>query len=669
LAAIVGFAPAQAADKIEYAPPPKWVVPRPATAVEGETTGGAFRVVYNDVQTKIQGKTTDSYSAYRIKLLSPDALQLGNISLVWNPQSATETVHALRVYRDGEVIDVLKNSTFSIFQREGRLEQAMLDGLLTANLQIPGLRVGDEIEFAYMMSERDPVFSDTPFGMLYLAHKLAPGTYRLTLDWTGQPAPHINLSKDLEPFARRSDHGLEVVMHNPGTFVEPQGAPARYSIGRLLQFSDFDGWSGISKAFYPLFHEAADLDGIPGLQKRIAMIAQANPTPEARALEALRLVQNTVRYVFTAMDGGNFRPATASQTWDRRFGDCKGVTVLLLGILAELGVEAEPVLVSSSGGDGLDRFLPSPMLFDHVLVRAKVGGRQVWLDGTRTGDDRLMANADVPYRFVLPVTSTGATLEALPIVPPKLPNDLLFLDIDASAGVDKPARIASTHVMRGDVAIGLMIALRAMTEDAAAEAIKRNLNDGWIKPEKVSWKYDRDTAALSLTTVGPADLDWEYDDKARPGETAYLYLPQGGFSPPDKRERPADENQTLPYANDSSRFSCSVVRMRLPKMQGFSWAITARGIDRSLGGVAYYRLANLADNTIQMVRASRTEKAELSPAEAVVANGQIDDFDNSKAWVASVPVKAAGTGSQIAGKLPDLDAIDWLKETDICLPH
>jgi hypothetical protein len=122
--------------------------------------------------------------------------------------------------------------------------------------------------------------------MLYLAHKLAPGTYRLTLDWTGQPAPHINLSKDLEPFARRSDHGLEVVMHNPGTFVEPQGAPARYSIGRLLQFSDFDGWSGISKAFYPLFHEAADLDGIPGLQKRIAMIAQANPTPEARALEA-----------------------------------------------------------------------------------------------------------------------------------------------------------------------------------------------------------------------------------------------------------------------------------------------------------------------------------------------------------------------------------------------
>src|SRR3546814_6282045 len=82
-------------------------------------------------------------------------------------------------------------------------------------------------------------------------------------------------------------------------------------------------------------------------------------------------------------------PATAEETWQRRYGDCKGKTALLLALLARLGIEAEAVLANNSGGDdGLDERLPNPGMFDHVLVRARIDGKTYWLDGTLPPVDR-----------------------------------------------------------------------------------------------------------------------------------------------------------------------------------------------------------------------------------------------------------------------------------------
>ena len=60
-----------------------------------------------------------------------------------------------------------------------------------------------------------------------------------------------------------------------------------------------------------------------------------------RAQAALGLVQDRIRYVALAMGTGGLVPADAATTWSRRFGDCKGKTVLLLAMLRALGVTTE----------------------------------------------------------------------------------------------------------------------------------------------------------------------------------------------------------------------------------------------------------------------------------------------------------------------------------------
>src|SRR5690606_29861533 len=121
----------------------------------------------------------------------------------------------------------------------------------------------------------------------------------------------------------------------------------------------------------------------------------------------------------------------ADETWQRRFGDCKAKTAMLLALLRELKIEAEPVLVDINGGDGSELWLPRPDVFNHVVVRAKIDGETYWLDGTRLGDRYLDTLPSPIFRWALPVRASGSALEAVAPKALARPQAISVLDIDA----------------------------------------------------------------------------------------------------------------------------------------------------------------------------------------------------------------------------------------------
>src|SRR5579859_6412530 len=110
------------------------------------------------------------------------------------------------------------------------------------------------------------------------------------------------------------------------------------------------------------------------LHEEVARIRAASKDPKIQAAMALDLVEDEVRYLFLGMNNGGLIPAAADLNWSRRFGDCKGKTVLLLALLRELGIKSEPALVDTRMGDDLDARPAMVNAFDHVIVRATVGG-------------------------------------------------------------------------------------------------------------------------------------------------------------------------------------------------------------------------------------------------------------------------------------------------------
>lgn len=374
-------------------------------------------------------------------------------------------------------------------------------------------------------------------------------------------------------------------------------------------------------------------------------------------------MQQDVRYIFVGLGNGNLTPATAEETWQRRYGDCKGKTALLLALLQRLGIPAEAVLVNNSGtDDGLDERLPNPGMFDHVLVRAEIDGTLYWLDGTLPPVALPAAEPVVPYRWVLPLSAKGAALERVAWQPARRPTEITLYEIDARAGFDQPARVTNTTIVRGVAGLVQQVEFSALTPDQMLAALRQQLVGGsWQSIDAVEWNYNIDAQASILRIEGSWDVDW--DDDA--GGARSLALPGGGFSPPAKRTRPAEQDQDLPFYA-APEFDCQVTTVRLPSATNVAdWSYHS-GFDTRIFGMNYYRAFDLRDGAIRMVRGLRVEQPEIDAAGARRDNGRIAAFDNSKAWIYYKPGSAKAVAPATRSIAATYD-IDWTADDVPCL--
>lgn len=672
LLAGVFAAPCLAGGEVAYGEADSWIEATPAYS-QPQRMQGAYTLLYRDQQVRRTAAGVATYEATRFRINTAEALTLGNLSVEWDPAAGGPSVHHVRIHRDGDVIDVLKAAKFAIFQREGEMEQSFLTGTLTANLQVPGLRVGDELEFAVTTLSLDPTLPDHASGLMAMPMTATPGVYRMKLQWDESTPLRWQASPEIAGLVQQSGNAVSVEMRAPPQINLPDGAPFRYALQRYIDFTDFADWTALSRRIHPLYVEAAKLTPGSELKAEAARIAARHKAPKDRAQAALRLVQDQVRYVYVGMNGANLTPAAADETWQRRYGDCKGKTAMLLALLGELGIAAEPVLANlATLGDGTDQFLPNPGAFDHVLVRATIGGKTYWMDGTVQGDSRLLESPLLPFRFVLPVNGTGADLEEVPFSPTPLPGLINLHTIDASGGQHEPVPYTLTRIMRGAEALQARAALQAMPEGSVEPALRESFGGetAWHELQAVDWRFDEAHGALILEARGTDMLEW--DDPTREAITA-TDIPGAGFFAPDERKRPVTQDRTAPYANDPWRFTCHVTSIKLfDPGAGRSWEHTAEAMNRTVGGVTYWRMADLRGGEVHTVMSSRTTAAEISAEAAEEANMAIDGFDNSVSTVELRRRSVAGTQLSVDApgitRVPAVRDVDWLENPAACLP-
>lgn len=647
--------------QIKVAPRPAWAVASDPLPVPVDVSGVVF-VRHQDVIIHLDANGQQQYNSYRFKILNSNALQAGNISVVWNPAAGTPLVHAITVWRGAERIDVLKATQFEILRREDQLEVARLDGVLTAVLRVPDLRVGDELEVAYTIPASDPTLGHNAAGALLLGPAPGPGRYRLELSWAKGFEPRQKMTPDMAAAVVRRDGALEFRFDNPPMLTPPKDAPPRYQVQRLVEFSSFDDWAGVSRRFAQLFATAAKLDPRSPVKAEAARIAAANATQLGRASAALRLVQQDVRYIYVGLDRGNLTPATADDTWQRRYGDCKGKTALLLALLNELGIRAEAVLVNTVEDDGLDQRLPSPRMFDHVFVRAWIDGKVLWLDGTLPSVVPPSAAPVFPLRWVLPLNAAGSALEPIDWRPQRQPDEINLFDIDARAGFAVPAKVTATTILRGVKGLQQQLQFSPISSDHLAAALRQQLVGSiWQSVDTVKWHFDDKAQASVLTIIGTWTIDWSND-----GGAARSYaLPGGGFNPPDRRARSTDQNQQVPFYR-KPEYDCSVTTLRVPTQTRLDLWSTKDGFDTVLFGTHYYRGFERRDGAIRMIRGLRVEQPEVDPESARKDNARIAAFDNSMAWVSYDPTSPASLAKPRTA-IPATDEIDWTADNVPCL--
>lgn len=620
--------PALAGEAVLYETAPGWIE---LAKVEPKPAHSNSFIVLFDQQARFEKGRLWSYIDTAIALDSPEALtRFGTLTATWMPDKGDLIVHRVELIRGGAVIDVLEGgAVFEVLRRERGLEKRLVDGSLTATMAVPGAKLGDVLRLAYSVTTSDQVMGDNvqwQAGLIAKPFPLQKG--RVSASWPeALPVTRLRLGKAVvaEPTAKDGfitwSASLPIAEADP----VPGDPPTRFGLGEIMQVSTYADWAAVSRNHAPHYTTASTVTSGGELAARIARIAAASPDPLTRAALALRLVQDDVSYLMNGMDGGNYIPQAPEETWDKRFGDCKAKSLLLLTILRELGITAEPVLVRSQGGDALPSLAPMPGNFDHVIVRAIIDGKNYWLDGTTAGV-RLDSIDAVPRFFHgLPLREDGADLMALDTRVQMAPDRAVRLTVDQRAGLRVPAIYDVMIEFRGSTGAGWRAMAdqgnAAMRKQAVTSLVQQVIGDGQVIDHTL--RYDAEAGLAVLTARGITSTAWMRDGKDYLFEAPAQAAREVGFD----ADRARAAWRAIPLSLNGPVYFASTAEVLLPGDAKVTFEGTADPVTATIGGVELASTAKLEGPRLTILQSMRTRDEELAADRIAPARRELARFD------------------------------------------
>lgn len=467
-------AAAASAATFSVAPTPAWiapVVPADDTGVaEGVSRGQ--RHLLADYQVRLTDGDQQTYVRTVERIVNESGLEAASqLHVDFDPSFQRLSFHHVVVRRGDAVLDRLKRDAVRIVQRAPNLDVQIYDETVSAVLFLEDLRVGDVVDCAFSIDGADPTLGgryadaihlgwDEPIERMY-ARVLFPkgrhvGITQLGAD-DGGPAPDIhNVGDDVE---------IRWDLAHRKAYTAESDAPADYDRAPFAELSEFRSWQEVALLGAKLFDVSPQPAGPVVVWARGALASAASP--DDFVLRATRFVQDEVRYVGIEVGVGRRRPTDPATVLQRRFGDCKDKAALLVALMRAGNVKAWPALVSTSRGSALDRWSPTPTVFDHAIVKVSTGTGTYWIDPTVPLQGGGLERA-VHSRFerALPLDATTHALDRMTpeaAIEPQIAVRDVFLVRTPESGAE--TLLDTERVYRADVADHMRATLRAHSRE------------------------------------------------------------------------------------------------------------------------------------------------------------------------------------------------------------
>lgn len=545
-----GARPAAAAAGYTVEPTPGWVLPAPPepAGLRLEAAPMHYALLDEQLQLDERGGTTAYQHVVRVVDEAAGLAQAAQLELVFDPAYQTLALHQLEVVRDGKRLNRLDRTRIRVLQRETELERQMVDGRLTVSVVVPDVRVGDRIDYAYSRRGANPVFAGRFFYSTLMGAPNAPvATARLRLLAPAGRTLHLQAGSALPAPQERVAAGWRDTQWLrtglPQLRTDPN-APASAWLPHQAFFSEQGQWAEVSRWGEGLFAE-------PGPQRAVdakaAELRAATPDRAEQLRLALAFVQREIRYFGTEEGLHSHRPVPPERVLAQRHGDCKDKVGLLVALLRRLDIAATPVLVSSSLRGDVAMLWPSPLAFDHAIVRVVLDGQTYWFDATRDQQTGTLANRQA-QGFLRGLVLDGSST-ALAVLPGGF--DQLRMQVEDRVQVGRfpePAQLVSRITYRGDLADLYRAWLAARSPEDVANAM--------AEPYLKLYPAARSTAALkversedddAITLVQAFELPgfWRYpEQRVLVAELGHWSIAQALAVPKAERRRDA---LALPY--------------------------------------------------------------------------------------------------------------------------
>ncbi|WP_052361534.1 DUF3857 domain-containing protein [Geminisphaera colitermitum] len=436
--------------RIDIGPPPEWSQLQPFSAADPlpppPPARPADHLTWLLIDRQIHAASSQTLSHTIVRLETMQAVQhRSQWRLQFEPHTQRITLHKLVVHRGAQTFDHTNLAKIHLLQREEGLESFVLHGCFTLLVVLDDIRPGDIIESAHTLEHRPHILPDNCFDFFNLPSASLIHRHRFTVTFpAARPLRWKTSAPDLAPAITHTDPTASDAStcwtwtgENTTTPEIEPGTPAWMFPAPWIQISDVNDWSAIARAAHDAWPVTPDA-GNPGPASDpvtptafAQLLAEINaPRPDAhdasdpapdlatRVERALRLVQDEHRYLSINTELGGYIPAPPNTVAQRRFGDCKDLTLLLVSLLRHLGLAARPILVSTELGNALPDLLPSPGFFNHVIAEFTLDGVTRWVDST------LSLQGGGPLHRPVPPFITGLPVcpDSPGLIPPPAPH-------------------------------------------------------------------------------------------------------------------------------------------------------------------------------------------------------------------------------------------------------
>ncbi|MGJ8697944.1 MAG: DUF3857 domain-containing transglutaminase family protein [Verrucomicrobiaceae bacterium] len=367
--------------RLKVEPAPDWVVRRKVKNI-GRIDG--FPVTMLLLDRQINPDSLVRYTRYVRRLETPQAVQdAGRIEMDFDPATQTLLVHAISIFRNGELTNYANLEDINIIQRERDLEKGIYAGSITALILLKDVRTGDVIDIETSVSSDDAIFPSHYWFTENFEHTLPVGHQYFS--WISQNQERFKVSthpKDTLLEEEETTWGVRKTWSRESASVLdlPPLLPLGYNPFEHLSLTTFQSWKEVA-AEVALLWERTEKPG-PDLPSELQTLQTQHPDSPVALIEAIvAFVRDNIRYQGVEIGRLGLVPEELHTIWERRFGDCKEKTSLLCWMLRESGFDAHPALVSTALRGRITDHLPAP-IFDHVVVYLNHDEQDYWIDPT-----------------------------------------------------------------------------------------------------------------------------------------------------------------------------------------------------------------------------------------------------------------------------------------------
>lgn len=390
---------------------PSWVkktaIPQNCETISDEP----IEYLLADFQLNAECDSSSYFNFLITRINSPSHIEdLSQLVVDLKPENERIEYHSCTVLREGYSIDMLDTENIQTYQRETQLENHIISNKVSVVQTIDDLRVGDILIQQWTIVE---YAGNHPLYGVYLRHLRY-------LSWNHHTHHQFNRvvnNGDDELTVKLIDTELnqnsEIVLPAGKEYeVKGQAIQARHYRSELpckywppcLVITNTQSWNQVATYMsgYYMSEIPVDVSSLKNMVKGSLPELVWERAGESEILALIRFVQNEIRYRSHSPGAYSHLPKPPAHVLEKRAGDCKDKSSLLVTLLKLIGVEASLCLVNSGLKDGIKIMHPSPWLFNHMIVCFSYNGSQFFVDATVKGQAGDLANLDPPdYRLAL----------------------------------------------------------------------------------------------------------------------------------------------------------------------------------------------------------------------------------------------------------------------------